>query len=164
MDTNRHQIAVSILQIVPSVMRMLAAELRQGNTPLLPPQLGVLTLLAEKSRNLSELAEQHAVSLPTMSSTVSKLVDAGWVERQRSQQDRRIVMLALTPSGHAIVQEIGEKMVAQMAGYLTSVPDEALGTLLDGLSILQTIFAPFVIKNSGTNLEKSSQTTLNPSG
>lgn len=152
MDTNRHQIAVSILQIVPSVMRMLAAELRQGNTPLLPPQLGVLTLLAEKSRNLSELAEQHAVSLPTMSSTVSKLVDAGWVERQRSQQDRRIVMLALTPSGHAIVQEIGEKMVAQMAGYLTSVPDEALGTLLDGLSILQTIFAPFVIKNSGTNL------------
>ncbi len=157
MDTNRHQIAVSILQIIPSVMRLLAAELRQGNTPLLPPQLGVLTLLATKSHNLSELAEQHAVSLPTMSSTVSKLVAAGWVERQRSQQDRRVVMLALTPAGHAVMQEIGEKLVAQVAEQLTVIPGSDLKTLEDGLAILQTVFAPFVIKNSGASSDATPQ-------
>lgn len=159
MDTNRHQIAVSILQIVPSIMRLLAAELRQGHTPLLPPQLGVLTLLAEKSRNLSELAEQHAVSLPTMSSTVSKLVEAGWVQRQRSQQDRRVVMFALTTAGQDTVEKIGAKMVTLMASQLEAIPDNDLSTLEDGLAILQTIFAPFVIKNGGANLEKTPENT-----
>lgn len=156
-DANRHQIALSILQIIPSVMRLLAAELRQADTPLLPPQLGVLTLLAEKSYNLSELAEQHAVSLPTMSSTVSKLVSAGWVERQRSQQDRRVVMFALTPTGQAIVQEIGEQLVNQVAEQLTQIPNSDLSTLQNGLAILQTVFAPFVIKNSGAAAEKKPQ-------
>ncbi|GJM40220.1 MAG: hypothetical protein DHS20C20_05020 [Ardenticatenaceae bacterium] len=157
MDTNRHQIAVSILQIIPSVMRLLAAELRQGNTPLLPPQLGVLTLLAEKSRNLSELAELHSVSLPTMSSTVSKLVTAGWVVRNRSQQDRRIVMLALTPAGQAILQEIGEKLVSQVADQLKAIPDNELNSLEDGLSILKTAFTPFVIKKDEATLDKTRQ-------
>ncbi|WP_420627964.1 MarR family winged helix-turn-helix transcriptional regulator [Candidatus Leptofilum sp.] len=159
MDTNRHQIAVAILQIIPSVMRLLAAELRQGNTPMQPPQLGVLTLLAEKSRNLSELAEQHAVSLPTMSSTVSKLVAAGWIERQRSQQDRRVVMLALTPTGQAIVQEIGQKLVAQVADHLSAISDNDLKTLEDGLAILQTVYVPFSLKNSGATSEFSPPNT-----
>jgi DNA-binding MarR family transcriptional regulator len=159
METDRHRIAVSILQIIPSVMRLLAAELRQADTPLLPPQLGVLTLLAEKSRNLSELAEQHAVSLPTMSSTVSKMVTAGWVERQRSQQDRRVVMLALTPAGQAIVQEIGKKLVGQVADQLSEIPDNDLSTLQDGLAILQTIFTPIVIKNGGAPSEKKPKNT-----
>ena len=154
MNTERHQIALSILQIIPSVMRLLAAELRQADTPLLPPQLGVLTLLAEKSYNLSELAEQHAVSLPTMSSTVSKLVSAGWVERQRSQQDRRVVMFALTPTGQTIVERIGKKLVSQMAEQLSEIPNNDLSTLANGLAILQTVFAPFVIKNSGAVSEK----------
>lgn len=157
MATDRHRIAVSILQIIPSVMRLLAAELRQANTPLLPPQLGVLTLLAEKSHNLSELAEQHAVSLPTMSSTVSKLVDAGWIERQRSKQDRRVVMLALTPAGENVLQEIGHKLVSQLAEHLALIPNHDLSTLQDGLAILQTVFAPFVIKNNGAPSEKKPQ-------
>lgn len=142
---------MSILQIIPSIMRSLAAELRQADTPLLPPQLGVLTLLAEKSHNLSELAEQHAVSLPTMSSTVSKLVAAGWIERRRSEQDRRIVMLALTPSGETVVQEIGQKMVDKLATQLAHIPNDELTALQDGLTVLQTVYAPFVIKKTGAN-------------
>lgn len=139
-------------------MRTLAAELRQADTPLLPPQLGVLTLLAERSRNLSELAEQHAVSLPTMSSTVSKLVEAGWIERQRSQQDRRVVMLALTPSGEAVVQEIGQKMVNKLADQLIHISMHDLSALRDGLAVLQTVFAPFVMKNSRGNTTEKPQT------
>lgn len=155
MDSNRQQIAVSILQIIPSVMRLLAAELRQSNSPLLPPQLGVFTLLAEKSRNLSELAEQHAVSLPTMSSTVSKLVKAGWVERQRSIEDRRVVMFALTPEGQAIFQQIGEQMVSQLAEQLKTIPHADLISLENGLSILKTVFIPFEIENSPEMLDQS---------
>ena len=153
MEHNHHGIAQSILQIIPSVMRFLAAELRQADVPLLPPQLGALTLLAQKSYNLSELAEQHGVSLPTMSSTMSKMVAAGWVERQRSEEDRRIVMLALTPAGHTLVQNIGQQLVHRVAKELTELPADALKDLQTGLAVLQTIFTPFVLKNSGKSTQ-----------
>jgi MarR family transcriptional regulator, organic hydroperoxide resistance regulator len=148
METNRHEIALAILQNIPSVMRFLAAELRQTNTPLSPPQLGVLTLLAEKSYNLSELAEQHGVSLPTMSSTISKMVKAGWLERQRSSQDRRVVMLTLTPTGHVLLEEIGQQFISKVAEQLTAVPSDKLNELQEGLTVLQTIFTPFNIKSN----------------
>ncbi len=153
MEHNRHGIALSILQIIPSVMRFLAAELRQADVPLLPPQLGALMLLAQKSYNLSELAEQHGVSLPTMSSTMSKMVAAGWVERQRSQEDRRIVMLTLTPAGYALVQDIGQQMVQRVAEELTELPANALKDLQTGLAVLQTIFTPYVLKNGGKSTQ-----------
>lgn len=146
MNVDRHEIALSILQIIPSIMRLLAAELRHADTPLLPPQLGALTLLAETSYNLSELAELHGVSLPTMSNTMSKLVEAGWVERQRSQTDRRVVMLTLTPAGQQLVENIGQHLVNNVAEQLSDIPSSDLETLQDGLTILQTVFTPFIFK------------------
>ena len=152
MDIYRQKIALSILQIIPSVMRLLAAELRQADTPLLPPQLSALTLLAETSYNISELAELHGVSLPTMSNTISKLVDAGWVERHRSKEDRRVVMLALTPTGQKIVEEIGQKLVNNLASQLTKIPTNDLETLQYGLAVLQTVFTPFTFRKSDPSI------------
>ena len=152
MNANRHGIALSILQIIPSIMRLLAAELRQADTPLLPPQLSVLTLLGETSYNLSELAELHGVSLPTMSNTISKLVSEGWVARQRSQTDRRIVMLTLTPVGQQLIEKIGQKLINKLASHLSELTDSDLETLQDSLAILQTIFTPFAFKKSAESV------------
>jgi DNA-binding MarR family transcriptional regulator len=152
MNADRHGIALSILQIIPSIMRLLAAELRQAETPLLPPQLSALTLLGETSYNLSELAELHGVSLPTMSNTISKLVSEGWVARQRSQTDRRVVMLTLTPVGHQLIEKIGQKLVNNLASHLSELPDSDLETLQNSLAILQTIFTPFIFKKSAESI------------
>ncbi len=146
MDETRRGISLTILQIIPSIMRLLAAELRQWEPPLLPPQLGALTLLGETSYNLSELAELHGVSLPTMSNTISKLVEAGWVERHRSETDRRVVMLKLTPAGEELLTEIGQYLVNNVAELLSKIQNEDLATLQDGLTILQTVFTPFTFK------------------
>ncbi len=152
MEVDRHGIALSILQIIPSIMRLLAAELRQADTPLLPPQLSALTLLGETSYNLSDLAELHGVSLPTMSNTISKLVDAGWVKRQRLEEDRRVVMLTLTPAGQQLIEEIGQHLINKFAAQLSKVADGDLKTLQDSFSILQTIFTPFVFKNNAESV------------
>ncbi len=152
MNSDRHGIALSILQIIPSIMRLLAAELRQAETPLLPPQLSALTLLGETSYNLSELAELHGVSLPTMSNTISKLVAEGWVARQRSQTDRRVVMLTLTPAGQQLIEKIGQKLINNLASQLSEIPDSDLETLQESFAILQTIFTPFAFKKSAESV------------
>src|SRR3954470_12714141 len=75
--------AREILTIVPLVMRTVAAELRAAGELPAPAHFGLLSLLTSKSRavTLTELAALQGVSLPTMSNTISAMVERGWVRR-----------------------------------------------------------------------------------
>ena len=70
--------ALHVLEIMPLMMQIITTELRQAEYNLVPTHLGVLSVLAQKPHNLSELAEHHAVSLPTMSGIISRMTKAGW--------------------------------------------------------------------------------------
>lgn len=141
-EYNVNHTARQVLEIIPLVMRIVTAELRRGtHHPIVPAQLGVLTILAQRSCNLSELAEQHAVSLPTMSSTVSKMVEQGWVARARSSHDRRHLLIKLTPAGRTVLEQITAQMVTRVAELLTPLTAEAHKDLTAGLAVLQQVFA-----------------------
>lgn len=64
-----------------------------------PHQFSVLVRLHEKPRTLGEVAGIEQVSAPTMSRTVSQLVDQGYVDRVEDPSDRRSVRLSLTEEG-----------------------------------------------------------------
>ena len=109
----KHAAAEQILFIIPRVMRSVAAELRRSGHSLNPAQFAVFgTLELAGSCNLKELAEHAAVSAPTMSNIVSRMVDNGWVERKRSLKDRRVVEIYLTPAGNKILTEIHQRALA----------------------------------------------------
>lgn len=130
--------ATAVLTIIPMTMRYVAAELRQHDPPIVPPQLMVLNLLfQEGSKNLTQLAEMSAVSLPTMSGTVKTLVNDGYVERIRSQEDRRVTLLEITPDGRALLEAIGQKIVARVAQLLHDFDQEELAQIQEGFSIFQ---------------------------
>lgn len=57
------------------------------------------TLYHEGSMPMGTLAERLGVSMASATGMVDRLVHAGWVERGRSQTDRRVVWVELTPSG-----------------------------------------------------------------
>ncbi|MCA9958215.1 MAG: MarR family transcriptional regulator [Anaerolineales bacterium] len=132
--------AQQILLILPMLMRIMAAEFRQMQRALLPAHLSVMFILSQGSCNLSELAEQLAVSPPTMSNTVSKLVADGLVARTRSEQDRRIVQITLTATGQTLLHEIVTSMVARVTELLTSLSTAELQTIDQGLAALQHAF------------------------
>lgn len=135
-------VAQEIVRTMPAIMRTVTTELRHKDYHLVPAQLVALSVLAEQSCNLSELAEVNNVSLPTMSGTISKLVAQGWVKRTRSQQDRRMIFLELTDEGLAYLQEIGGHVVTQLADLLRPLSQEELTAVGRGLAILQKIFPP----------------------
>src|SRR5499427_9808465 len=80
--------ARDILEIVPLVMRTVAAELRAAGELPAPAHFGLLSILSERSRMLTELAAIQGVSLPTMSNSISAMVDRGWVRRTAPGVDR----------------------------------------------------------------------------
>ena len=137
---NNSQTAAQVVEIVPLVMRIVAAELRQTEPFLIPAHLGVLFLLTQQPRNLSELAELQAVSLPTMSNTISKMAQEGWVTRTRADHDRRVLLIEITPAGEAVLAEMSGYIVNKVAQILDPLSAAELEMLRAGLVILRRAF------------------------
>src|SRR4030095_8389667 len=91
--------ARDILEIVPLVMRTVAAELRAAGELPAPAHFGLLSILSERARMLSDLASIQGASLPTMSSSISAMVDRGWVRRGADGEDRRVAIIEVTATG-----------------------------------------------------------------
>ena len=59
---------------------------------------------------VSEIAEALDLSLSAASNVIDQLIHAGWVVRERSRQDRRIVTVTLTEDGrHKLNQAKGRR-------------------------------------------------------
>jgi DNA-binding MarR family transcriptional regulator len=138
--TDNIQTAQQVVEIVPLVMRVVAAELRQTQPAVIPAHLGVLFLLTQRPRNLSELAELQAVSLPTMSNTVSKMAQEGWVTRRRAAHDRRLLLVEITSAGEALLAEMSGYIIGKVAQILDPLSPAELDALRGGLAILRRSF------------------------
>ena len=79
-------------------MRTVAAELRAAGELPAPAHFGLLTMLSAQPRTLTELAALQGVSLPTMSNSISAMVQRGWVRRTAPPKDRRVVIIEVTPT------------------------------------------------------------------
>ena len=95
--------ARQIVEIVPLVMRCLAADVRKSGHTLSPSHFRMLTMLHERPWSLGELAEHEQISSPTVSRSISTLEERGWAERRVSPQDRRVVLAEITPQGEAVL-------------------------------------------------------------
>lgn len=154
-NSSGHEIARQIVEIVPAVMQIVAAELRRGDYPMAPTQLGVLTMLAHHPCNLSELAKYHLVSLPTMSSAISKMAKHGWVARRRAKHDRRLLEIEITDEGLAVWEQIGRQVINHITELLSPVSPGERESLLGGLGVLRDAFSvvpqPFPLSTKDEN-------------
>ncbi len=144
-------VARQVLQIVPLVMRVVAAELRNAPHEIVPAHYRLLHMLCQGPRNLSDMAEMQAVSLPTMSNTIDTLEQRGWVTRTRSTDDRRVVVVALTPAGRHVLEVVEQQAEERLAVLLSGLSDEERLMLAEGLSILRRAFAGTTQGEAKTN-------------
>lgn len=96
-----------------------------------------LHVVAEGQANVSSLAKELNVALPTATALVEQLVQDGMVERTTSPTDRRVAVLTLTDEGRDCIKTAKRERLAQ-ATKLFSVlgPDEIeeLNRLVDLLA------------------------------
>jgi DNA-binding MarR family transcriptional regulator len=133
--------ARDILQIVPLVMRTVAAELRAAGELPAPAHFGLLSILSERPRMLTELASIQGVSLPTMSNSISAMVDRGWVRRTAPTSDRRVVIIEITATGKSAVERVGRSAEAHLADVLAPLDGASRRKLQAGLGVLRKVFA-----------------------
>jgi DNA-binding MarR family transcriptional regulator len=133
--------AREILEIIPLVMRTVAAQLRAAGEMPAPAHFGLLSILSVRPRMLSELASIQGVSLPTMSNSISAMVERGWVRREAPDGDRRIVMIDVTPPGRAALERVSRAAEAHLADVLAPLDLPARRRLVGGLGVLRKVFA-----------------------
>lgn len=140
MISDEQTLAQAVLEIVPLVMRTIGADLRRSEHLVAESHFRLLMFMAEAPHSLSELAERHAVSLPTMSNTITTLEERGLVARHRSSDDRRRVVISITPDGEAVLSEVRQHMEAAVAAVLRDVPEPDRQQLANGLDVLRAAF------------------------
>jgi len=124
------------------VLLRLARELRKETEALgvTSRQATLLWLVREHpSLTLRELAALERISAPSLSGHVDRLENAGLLERVRSSEDRRRVVLRLTPAGSQLTRRVRARRttwLVERLGELDSDQIEAIHRAIEPLSAL----------------------------
>jgi len=111
-----------------------AAERRHG---ISGAQLFVLHQLVEGTpRSINELAALTFTHQSSVSTVVSRLVDAGYVVRSSSEDDARRSQVALTPRGRALLRKAPEPVQAHLIAGLRRLPSKDRRFLARALSLM----------------------------
>ena len=113
-----------------SEVHMLEAVLEEGSDETGGGRIG------EEGATISELSEYLEISLPSVTQSVTKLASKGFVRKQKSEADGRVVLVKLTREGRRAArahQYFHRRMVRAVACELT---DEDKRALLRGVGKL----------------------------
>jgi DNA-binding MarR family transcriptional regulator len=128
-------VAEHLLPRAALLVRLLVKQVRSAEASR--TEVEVLSMLADRSRRVTELAELEGVAQPTMTFVVKRLEDRGWVRREALPSDGRVAIISLTPAGRRAREHFRGRFVAAMRTDLEALPDErlrALATTTDVLS------------------------------
>lgn len=144
-----------VFQVIKEKSKMVEAE-----TQLTGSQLWALKILFESAPvKVSELAARMYLHPATMVGLLDRLESKGLVKRVRSEKDRRVVHIELTPRGVAIVESSPEVVQRLLVNGLEQLSDQNLKKTSDGLRHIATILGvedtpPHLIMSTEVNLSE----------
>jgi DNA-binding MarR family transcriptional regulator len=131
----------TILDAVMTASRVMVAlaarSLADAGEEVTLTQYRSLVVLASRGPQLvAALAEAVAVTAPTASRLIDRLVRKGLVRRRADRHDRRQVRIALTDTGRGLVDLVTERRRHEIATLLASIPIEVQQSMATGLQLL----------------------------
>ena len=124
MRADAERLSHIILELQRCFVLHLCKELAPGNISF--PQFFLLTYLDLKEvLTMSAIAQKMGHTTAAASGLVARLENLGYVLRSNAREDRRKVMVCITPKGSALVRRIREDMVGNLMKIMEHLsPDE----------------------------------------
>ncbi len=118
------KIAEEVALIMPRISRKIFADILQ-TTDIPHAQLFVIKVLFDNGPSrAADLGRELQVSAPTVSGIVDRLEKAGYVRRSPDKEDRRSVMIELTPEGKKLVSKLRDVFVRHWIEILGKISQE----------------------------------------
>ncbi|TRZ54582.1 MarR family transcriptional regulator, partial [bacterium] len=156
---------VVVSKITDDVRRVFQVVNEQSNkvkreTGLTGPQFWAIKIIGELSPvRVSDLAARMHLHPATVVGILNRLELQGLINRMRTNEDRRVVKIALTDAGHAIVVKAPRIAQGLLLAGLEDQPTKKLQDISAGLEKLVRIFGvhelpPRLIVSSESNLDR----------
>ncbi len=110
-----------------------------------PAQMDTLYTIATRPEwRMSDLSERLQVSAGSLTTMVNRLIEAGVVDRSRSQLDRRVVMVRLNEAGEALVRANRQQFMLNLEQMTADLSTEDQARLSDAMGIVVDILRKIV--------------------
>lgn len=101
-----------------------------------------------EKKNMSTIAKELSVTIGTLTIAINSLVKKGYVDRKRSEEDRRVVYISLTPKGEKAYKHHEEFHKQMVLATIDGLSEEETRVLVKALSNLSQFFHDMAEKNS----------------
>ena len=144
MDAFEAALNTLLMDTYHSIMKVEEQMLQSsGQLDLSIGELHMIEFIAkdrERGKTISAIAEHQNLTLPSVTVAVNKLVKKGFVEKERCQEDARVVRVKVTRMGRkadSVHRYFHRQMIRSITKELT---EEDRASLLVGISKLNTFF------------------------
>lgn len=141
-DLDRHPF-FWLTQVIGARDRELAQGLREFGLRV-PEWRALAALYAKKHSTMSELAELATIDRTTLTRTVDRMQDAGWLERLADDADMRVTRLSLTAAGRRMFDRIWPEVERLNALALEGLSKAEIRALQDVLSRMHANLEDYV--------------------
>ena len=104
--------------------------------------LGVL--MKSGPHSMSEIGRMLYISKPYMTVLIDSLIEKGWIERGSDPDDRRVIIITITPSGKRQLRRVFEGYKTDIKSLLAGLESEDIEKLCTSLEHLQKILGKLV--------------------
>lgn len=117
-------------------LRLLSSVEALGQEFSFSQTMVLITLLNMRQTSMNQLAEVLGISKANASGLVDRLVKKKLLERDRSPEDRRVVLVQLTPAGVKMAQHLAKLNRQGLVKMMRRIPDQNLKVFIDTLEQL----------------------------
>ncbi|NPV13754.1 MarR family transcriptional regulator [candidate division WOR-3 bacterium] len=117
-------------------LRLLSSVEALGQEFSFSQTMVLITLLNMRQTSMNQLAEVLGISKANASGLIDRLVKKKLVERDRSTEDRRVVLVQLTPAGVKMAQHLAKLNRQGLVKMMRRIPDQNLKVFIDTLEQL----------------------------
>jgi DNA-binding MarR family transcriptional regulator len=139
MDKSYQVINELLVDVFNDILRIEQTALQQGEfKDITVTEIHTIEAIGMyDSRSMSEVAADLKITVGTLTTAVNKLINKGYVERKRIEEDRRVVLIQLTKRGKLafrIHEKFHRDMVMSTIEGLTEDEEKVLVRAMDQLN------------------------------
>jgi MarR family transcriptional regulator, organic hydroperoxide resistance regulator len=132
--------SIQVIRALKQILGMMKQTIRHQykDVNLTGPQGMLIGMLAHFGKmKISDLSEKLGLSNSTVSGILDRLEKTGLVERTRSEEDRRVVYVNVTPKFKKVSEQQFKEIEQNFVEKVSRANPEELDKILEGLNTLK---------------------------